>query len=105
MVADELLSKEIDQTVTHSIDSTTRKSVGTFVTQGVQLGQESPYPLPLMVIHGESTADIAQQVDFGFEVLAKIKGVEAREIYKEVDVHMTDSTEHNKGVANLLQVD
>ena len=104
LVADELLSKEIDQTVTHSIDSTTRKSVGTFVTQGVQLGQESPYPLPLMVIHGESTADIAQQVDFGFEVLAKIKGVEAREIYKEVDVHMTDSTEHNKGVANLLQV-
>ena len=104
LVADELLSKESDQTVTHSIDSTTRKSVGTFVTQGVQLGQESPYPLPLMVIHGESTADIAQQVDFGFEVLAKIKGVDAREIYKEVDVHMTDSTEHNKGVANLLQV-
>ena len=60
--------------------------------------------LPLMVIHGESTADIAQQVDFGFEVLAKIKGVEAREIYKEVDVHMTDSTEHNKGVAKVLQV-
>ena len=56
-----------------------------------------------MVIQGETTQDIAQQVDFGFEVLAKIRGVETKEVYKEVDVHMTDSVEHNKGIAKVLQ--
>ena len=106
LVADELIQHKdsSSQTVTHTIDSTTRKAVGTFVTQGVQLGQESPFPLPLMVIHGETTSDIAQQVDFGFEVLAKIKGVDAKDIYKEVDVHMTDSVEHNKEIAKVLQL-
>ena len=104
LVADEIIQQKIcGGTITHTIDSTTRKVVGTFAGQGVQVGQEAPFPLPLIVIQGETTQDIAQQVDFGFEVLAKIKGVETKEIYKEVDVHMTDSVEHNKGIAKVLQ--
>lgn len=104
LIGEEIIQqKERGGTITHTIDSTTRKLVGTFATQGVQVGQESPFPLPLMGIHGESTQDIAQQVDFGFEVLAKIRGVETSEIYKQVDVHMTDSVEHNKGIAKVLQ--
>ena len=46
--------------------------------------------------------DIALQVDFAFEILAAAKGTTAAEIYKSVDTHMTDSTEHNKGFAALL---
>ena len=102
MVADEIIKqKRSGAPITHIIDSTTRKVIVTFVGQGVQVGQETPFPLPLMVIQGETTQDIAQQVDFGFEVLAKIRGVETKEIYKEVDVHMTDSVEHKKGIATI----
>ena len=42
------------------------------------------------------------QVDMGMEVLAASKGLTAREVYQMVDVHMTDSTEHNKGISPLL---
>ena len=37
----------------------------------------------------------------GFEILASVIGVKAEEVYKLVDTHMTDSTAHNKGLANL----
>ena len=42
------------------------------------------------------------QVDMGLEVLAASKGMSAREVYQMVDVHMTDSVEHNKGISPLL---
>ena len=42
------------------------------------------------------------QVDMGMEVLAASKGMSAREVYQMVDVHMTDSVEHNKGISPLL---
>ena len=62
--------------------------VGTFVGQGVQVGQETPFPLPLMVIQRETTQDIAQQVDFvkksyGEEVLEAVKNI-VKECEKEV---------------------
>ena len=42
------------------------------------------------------------QTDLGFSMLAAIRGVDVTEIYKLVDVHMTDSTEHSKGFADIL---
>ena len=88
--------------ITHASDSTTKKGVGKFMVQGLHIGQDNPYPLPLLSIYGETTEDIAMQVDMGFEILGAVRGVSAKEIYKLVDVHMTDSTEHNKGFSKLL---
>ena len=51
MVADEIIKqKRSGATITHTIASTTRKVIGTFVGQGVQVGQETTFPLPLIVI-------------------------------------------------------
>ena len=89
MVADEIIKqKRSGATITHTIASTTRKVVGTFVGQGVQVGQETPFPLPLMVIQRETTQDIAQQVDFvkksyGEEVLEAVKNI-TKKCEKEV---------------------
>ena len=103
LVVDELgMQSRQGRMVTHAIDSTTKKRVGQFATQGIHVGQNVPFPLPLMNICGESTADIALQVDFGFEILAAVKGEPVENIYKLVDAHMTDSVEHNKGFAELL---
>ena len=65
-----------------------RKVVTTFVGQGVQVGQETPFPLSLMVIQCETTKDIAKQVDFvkksyGEEVLEAVKNI-AKKCEKEV---------------------
>ena len=100
LVADEMV-KESDkcQTITHAIDRTTKRSMGTFATQGIHIGQNVPFPLPLMGIAGESTDDVAMQIDFAFEILAATKGTTAKELYKNVDVHMTYSTDFNKGIA------
>ena len=76
--------------------------MGQFIVQGLHVGQDCPYPLPILSIHGETTEDIAMQVDMGMEMVAAVRGVKVKEIYKLVDTHITDSTEHNKGFAELL---
>ena len=48
--------------VTHAMDSTTKRGVGQFAVQGLHIGQDSPFPLPILSIHGETTEDIATQV-------------------------------------------
>ena len=42
------------------------------------------------------------QRDMAFSMLAAVRGVETAEIYKLIDLHMTDGTEHNKGFALIL---
>ena len=83
LVVDKLeQAKEMGSTITHASDSTTKKGVGQFMVQGLHVGQESPFPLPILQIHGETTNDIALQIDMGFEVLATIRDVKVEEIYK-----------------------
>ena len=88
--------------ITHAIDSTAKRRVGTFASQGIHVGQNVPFPLPLLPICGESTEDIALQTDFAFEVLQAVTGEKKEDIYKLIDTHMMDSTEQNKGFAQLL---
>ena len=88
--------------LTHYTDSSTKKHVGTFNAQGIHIGKDNPFPLPILAIEGESTEDIAMQTDMAFSLLAAVRGVEESEIYKLVDVHMTDITEHNKGFAQVM---
>ena len=58
--------------ITAAIDSTTKKGVGQFATQGLSIGRNTPFPLPLLPICGESTEDVASQVAMGMEVLAAV---------------------------------
>ena len=95
-------AKQKGEMITHASDSTTKKGVGQFTVQGLHIGQGNPFPLPILPIHGEKTQDIAMQVDMGFEILASVRGVCVEDVYKLVDTHMTDSTEHNKGFSKLL---
>lgn len=95
--------KEEGRMLTHASDSTTKRRVGHFIVQGIHVGQNLPFPLPILPIAGEKTEDIAMQVDMGFEILAAVRGVKVEEVYSLVDTHMTDSVDHNKGFAVLLQ--
>ncbi|KAI9548371.1 hypothetical protein NQZ68_010593 [Dissostichus eleginoides] len=88
--------------ITYASDSNPKKGVGQFMVQGLHVGQDSPFPLPILPIHRETTEDIAMQLDMGFEILASVRGVSVEDVYKLVDAHMTDSTEHNKGFSKLL---
>ena len=96
-------AKEQGDTITAAIDSTTKRGVGTFATQGIHINREAPLPIPLLSIHGESTEEVALQIDFGMQILAAVSGKSPAEIYSKIDVHMTDSVSHNKGVADVLQ--
>ena len=88
--------------ITAAIDITTKKRAGQFATQGIHIGQNVTFPLPLMNICGETTEDIAIQVHLGFEILAAVKKEPVEDIYRLVDTHMTDSTSYNKGFADIL---
>ena len=60
-------------------------------------------------VAGETREDLAEQVALGFQILAAASGKPAEEIYKDVDLHLSDSTNHNKhigeDVAELFQMD
>ena len=102
-VVDEVRSgAEEGRMITAAIDITTKKRAGQFTTQGIHIGQNVTFPLPLMNICGETTEDIAMQVDLGFEILAAVKKEPVEDIYRLVDTHMTDSTSYNKGFADIL---
>ena len=94
--------KSAGRAITHEGDSTTKKGAGQFIVQGLSVGQETRLDLPILPIFGETTEDIALQCDMGMEILAACKGTTAKEIYRQVDVHMSDSTQHNKGIAPIL---
>ena len=88
--------------ITHSSDSTTKKGAGQFIVQALHIGQAQQIDLPILPIYGETSEDIAIQADMGMEILAASKGMSSKEIYSLVDVHMTDSTAHNKEIASCL---
>ena len=98
----EVFPKEDGRMITAAIDSTTKKGVGQFATQGLSIGRNTPFPLPLLPICGESTEDVTAQVAMGMEVLAVVKGIPAREVYQLVDTHMTDSVSHTKHINKEL---
>ena len=103
LVVEEVMQKSYEgRMITHAIDSTTKKRVGTFACQDIHVGQNVPFPLPLLPICGQSTEDIALQTDFAFEVLSAVHVKSKEDIYNVVDTHITDSTEHNKGFAKIL---
>ena len=114
--------KEEDRPLTLFADSTTKRGVGQFVAQGIHVGRDTPYPLPLFSIDGETTEDIVlqvfrssvcsssllyynifMQVDMALTLVAAVRGTTSKELYKLTDTHMTHATEHNKGLAELLQ--
>ena len=88
--------------VTHASDSTTKKGAGQFIVQALHVGQTTQIDLPILPIYGETAEDIAIQADMGLEILAASKGITAKEVYSLVDVHMADSTAHNKEIASCL---
>ena len=90
------------RTITHASDSTTKKGAGQFIVQALHVGQNTQIDLPILPIFSETTEDIAIQADMRMEILAACKGMTAKEVYSLVDVHMTDSTAHNKGIASCL---
>ena len=104
LIVDELeRGKEEQRPLTHFTDSTTKKGVGKFAAQGIHIGRDAPYPLPILPIDRETTEDVAMQVSMGLSMVAAVRGVTSDELYKMIDTHMTDATEHNKGLAEVLQ--
>jgi len=56
-------------------------------------------PLPTLQITSETTENIAEGIKTTFDMLACASD---SELYENVDVHMTDSTAHNKGLAKQV---
>jgi hypothetical protein len=94
--------KNEGRAVTHASDSTTKKGAGQFIVQALHVGQTTQIDLPILPIYGETAEDIAIQADMGMEILAASKGMTSKEVYSLVDVHMADSTAHNKEIASCL---
>ena len=85
--------------MTHATDSTTRKKVGCFAPQGLHINADTYIPLPTLQLGSETTKNISDSIVTGFDVLAAASDHDAETLYSCVDLHMTDATAHNKGVA------
>ena len=88
--------------LTHATDSTTRKHVGSFAPAGVHINRDEYVPLPTLRMSSETTCNISEGIQTDFKLVAAAAGKEADELYANIDVHMTDSTAHNKGISNAV---
>ena len=94
--------KDGGRMITFASDSTTRRGVGQFQGQGLHIGTDSAFPLPLLSIHNETREDIADQLGMGLEILSICSGEPVEILASKVDTLLTDSVEHNKGVNEIL---
>ena len=90
------------QMLTLASDSTTRREVGKFIGMGIHLDQDIAFPLPLLNVSSETREDIAQQLGMGLQLLSISSKTPVDELDAMVDVLLTDSVEHNKGVGQIL---
>ena len=81
----------------HATDSTTHTVVGTFSPAGIHLNRNEYSPLPTLPITSETRNNTADSTATDFRFLKAASRISAEEIYSKIDVHMTDSTSHNKG--------
>ena len=87
---------QVGEVITHSPDSTTKKGVGKFNVSGIHINKEIVLPLPTIPVAGELREEIAEEAALGFQILAVASGKDPSDLYMMVDLHMTDSTGHNK---------
>ena len=84
--------------LTHATDSITRKAVGTFAPAGVHINRNEYLHLPTLPITSETRNNIADSRATDFRLLEAAWEISA----EKIDVHMTDSTSHNKGITENL---
>ena len=84
-------------------DSTTRKAVGKFAVAGVHVGKDNILPLPTLSVSSETTDNVSETVSTPIEMLGAASGKKPAEIYKNVDVHVSDSVSHNLSIASDLK--
>ena len=100
LISDEIMKADRDGAViTHATDSTTRKKVRCFSPSGLHVNRDTYLPLPTLQISSETTEIIAKGVQTTFQMLEAASQHKSADLYETVDLHMTDSTAHNKGVA------
>ena len=103
LVGDKVIeAKTCGATITHATDSTTRKYVGSFAPAGLHINRNEYLPLPTLPIGTETTENVAESIAVEFKLLEAASGYSAEELYGSVDVHMTDSTSHNKVISDIL---
>ena len=95
-------SKNEGKTLSHCTDSTSRPGVGTFSTQGVHINRDEYLPFPTLQISRETTDNLADHIEIAFDILEEASGIDGAELYDTISVHVTDATNHNKGIAVAL---
>ena len=75
-----------------------KKAVGKFNVAGIHVNKSKPLPLPVVPVSGESRDNIAEQAALGFQILAASHDppLDPADLYKQVDLHITDSVGHNE---------
>ena len=83
-------SQDGNNVFTHAADSTTKKGVGKFNVSGIHINKDILLPLPTIPVAGETKEEVAEQAALGFELLAVASGKNPADLYKIMDLHLTD---------------
>ena len=102
LAADKIVNLSESNVIAHATDSTTRKKVSCFASQGLYVNQEPYIPLPTLQLGSETAKNISDSIATDFEMIAVASDCSASDLYSTVDLHVTDATAHNKGVAKKV---
>ena len=92
------VSKKWGALLIHTTDSTTWKVVEPFAPAGIHINRNGYLPYQHSPLH-QTRKNTADSVATDFRLLEAASGIPAEQIYSKIGVHMTDSTYHNKGIA------
>ena len=95
-------AKSEGELFTHATYSTTRKVEGTFAFSEIDINWNEYLPLPTLSVSSDTRNNTADFIATDFRLLEAASVISAEEIYSKIDVQMTDSTSHNKGIAKKL---
>ena len=65
---------------------------------GIQIIKDKPLSLPVVPVAGKARDNITEQAALGFQILAAASNppIDPGYLYKQVDLHLTDSVSHNR---------
>ena len=70
--------------------------MGKFNVAAIHINRDELLPLPTIPVAGETKEEIAEQAALGFHLLAVASGKTIEELYKVMDLNLTESVSHNK---------